>query len=244
MYQYDSDLLREISSAAAAEESSREEISYNLLGQKLGRKGRKTRERILAVASEIIAEQEPLSLSAVARRVPLGMTSLYNYFGDLTELFLAALEPVMATAEETYINQLRERWPDEELGERCYRFARGMFDFWSQHARLLHLRNSMADTGDHRVRLFRVRGAMTTIRLLIAQMDGDPDHRSGPAAGMATVVFTAIERSVTVATDVALIGLFGDEQGFPADHYLIPGARIMEFSIRDMRQRIAAGAAA
>lgn len=241
MYQTGSDLLREISSAPAAGEPPREDVSYNLLGQKLGRKGRQTRERILAVASELIAAQEPLSLSAVARRVPLGMTSLYNYFGDLTELFLAVLEPVMETAEDAYISQLRERWPDEELGERCYRFVRGMFDFWSRHARLLHLRNSMADTGDQRVRLFRVRGAMTTIRLLIEQMDADPDDRSGPAAGQATVVFTAIERSATVATDVALVGLFGPDQGFPADHYLIPGARIMEFSIRDMRQRLAGG---
>jgi len=234
-------LTREPEPAVEAGEGAREEVSYNLLGQKLGRKGRQTRERILAVASELIAEQETLSLSAVARRVPLGMTSLYNYFSDLTELFLAVLEPVMATAEESFVGQLRERWPDEELAERSYRFTRSMFEFWSRHARLLHLRNSMADTGDERVRLFRVNGAITVIRLLIAQMDGDPDDRSAPAAGMATVVFTGIERSVTVATDAALVGLFGPGQGFPADHYLVPGARIMEFAIRDMRQRAAAG---
>ncbi|HMP56932.1 MAG TPA: TetR/AcrR family transcriptional regulator, partial [Novosphingobium sp.] len=188
-----------------------------------------------------IAEQEPLSLSAVARRVPLGMTSLYNYFSDLTELFLAVLDPVMATAEEAYVGQLRSRWPDEDLAERCHAYARGKFEFWSRHSRLLHLRNAMADSGDIRVRTYRVKGSQELIRLMIAQMDGDPADRSGPAAGMATVLITAIERTATVATDAGLTTLFGPNAGFPADHYLKPGARIMEMAIRDMRARIAAG---
>lgn len=229
------------SGSASDAEPGSVEVSHNVLGQKLGRKGRQTRERILAVAADLIAEEEPLSLSAVARRVPLGMTSLYNYFSDLTELFLAVLDPVMATAEEAYVAQLRTRWPDEELAERCYSYACGLFDFWSRNARLLHLRNALADSGDIRVRTYRVKGSQDIIRLMIAQMDADPADRHGPAAGMATVLITGIERSATVANDAALTTLFGPGQAFPADHYLKPGARIMEMAIRDMRARIAAG---
>lgn len=229
-------------SAVAAEPDGGAQVSHNLLGQKLGRKGRQTRERILAVAAELIADEEPLSLSAVARRVPLGMTSLYNYFTDLTELFLAVLAPVMETADEAYVALLRERWPDDELIEHCYAFARGVFEFWSRNNRLLHLRNAMADSGDLRVRTYRVKGSQELIRLMIAQMDGDPTDRSGPAAGMATVVFTAIERSATVATDRGLTTLFGPNQAFPADHYLRPGARILEMAIRDMRAKMAGAA--
>src|SRR3546814_7301779 len=85
-------------------------VSHNLNGQKLGRKGRITRERILAAAIELIdSPEEAVTLSAVARRASLGMTSLYNYFTDLTELLLAVLEPVMATAEKSYLALLRDR---------------------------------------------------------------------------------------------------------------------------------------
>lgn len=224
-----------------AEPGGAGEVSHNVLGQKLGRKGRQTRERILAVAAELIAEEEPLSLSAVARRVPLGMTSLYNYFSDLTELFLAVLDPVMATAEEAYIAQLREHWPDQTLGDCCYAFSRGLFDFWSRNTRVLRLRNAMADAGDIRVRTYRIKTSQELIRLMMTQMHANPADRAGPAAGMATVLITGIERTATVANDAGLTNLFGPDQSFPADHYLKPGARIMELAIRDMRDRIASG---
>ena len=96
-------------------------VSHNLHGQRLGRKGRDTRERILAATSELVEGdgEEQLSLSAVARRASIKLTSVYNYFTDLTELLLALLEPVMATAEDAYLSLLRERWPDDQLAARC-----------------------------------------------------------------------------------------------------------------------------
>jgi len=146
----------------------------------------------------------------------------------------------MATAEEAYVAQLRSRWPDETLGETCYAFARGVFDFWSRNARLLHLRNAMADSGDIRVRTYRIKGSQDIIRLMAAQMDPGPFDRTSPAAGMATVLVTAIERTATVATNAGLTTLFGPDMAFPADHYLKPGARILEMAIRDMRAQLAA----
>lgn len=216
-------------------------ISYNLQGQKLGRKGRQTRERILEVTAELIASDEaPISLSAVARKVPLGMTSLYNYFSDLTELLLAVLEPVMASAEDTHIGILRQHWPDEELGEYCYRFLRAFYDFWSRNSRLLHLRNSMANTGDHRLLLHRVQTSGPAIVLMARQMGGGIGVAGeSPASGMATVLYTGIERTVTVATDVPLTTLFGQDRRRDAEFYLRPGARMMELAIRDTREEMA-----
>src|ERR1700761_8300016 len=100
-------------------------LSHNLNGQKLGRKGRDTRERILTAAAELVADshEATVSLSAVARRASLGMTSLYLYFNDLTELLLAVLEPVMAMGEKEYVTHLREHWPDETLNRHCVEFV-------------------------------------------------------------------------------------------------------------------------
>jgi AcrR family transcriptional regulator len=217
------------------------DVSHNLNGQRLGRKGRGTRDRILAACTELLADPEdaPISMSAVARRASLGMTSLYNYFSDLTELLLAVLEPVMATAEESYMAILRERWPDEALGERCYAFMRGYYGFWSRHSRLLHLRNTMADNHDERLLIHRVRSTQPMIGLFAAQMDDDGENADSPVRDMATVMMTGIERTVTVATDAKLIDLFGATPRRDEDHYLVPEARLMELVIRDTRERVA-----
>lgn len=214
-------------------------VSHNLAGQKLGRKGRGTRDRILAAAAELLAADDgvPISLSAVARRAGLGMTSLYNYFTDLTELLLAVLEPVMASAESAFIGMLRERWPDDGLGEHCSSFVLAYYNFWSRHARLLHLRNSMADSRDRRMMVHRVTSTVPLIKLVVHQMDGDQDDPASPMMPIATVLMTGIERTVTVVTDVNLTGLFGEDARRPEGYYLLPAARMMELMIRDARQK-------
>ena len=72
----------------------REGISHNLNGQRLGRKGRDTRDRIVAVTTELLSEPLEdglITLSEVARRADIRMGTLYLYFADLTELVFAVL---------------------------------------------------------------------------------------------------------------------------------------------------------
>lgn len=210
-------------------------VSHNLNGQKLGRKGRITRERILAAAIELIeSDEEPVTLSAVARKASLGMTSLYNYFNDLTELLLAVLEPVMATAEASYLLLLRERWPEDAVYERCYAFVKAYHCFWSRHSRLLHLRNALADQQDERMMRHRIESTRPIIQLLVRQMD-EYAVDGGPVTSMATMLMIGIERSVTLATDRELRRLVSMPPEVSEDRFLIPGARLMEFAIRDAR---------
>lgn len=213
-------------------------VSHNLNGQKLGRKGRDTRERILAAAAELVENggAEPISLSAVARKASLGMTSLYNYFTDLTELLLAVLEPVMATADEAFIAMMRDRWPDDELAVRCQRFLRAHYDFWLRHARILHLRNAMSDNRDERMLVHRIESTQPVLGLLAEQMDGRPGETDTPAVAMATLLMTGIERTATVVTNERYVELFGGVEPHRVDRYLQPEARLMELAIRDTRE--------
>ena len=221
----------------AAEGLSNEQLSHNLNGQKLGRKGRVTRERILAATSELLAEpgDTPISLSAVARRAGLGMTSLYLYFNDLTELLIAMLEPIMNADNGGFRAVLQEYWPDEQLQERCSEFLHGYHAFWVRNSRLLHLRNSMADNQDMRMVMLRVKSAQPTIALLIAQMGADPTASRSPAHAMASVLMTGIERTITVTTDAVLPNLFGEGPPRPVSETLGASARLLELAIRDMR---------
>ncbi|MFC0206338.1 TetR/AcrR family transcriptional regulator [Novosphingobium soli] len=222
-------------SLAAAVIQACAEVSHNVNGQKLGRKGRVTRERILAAALEVIENtDEPVTLGRVARRVSLGMTSVYNYFTDMTELLLAVLDPVMATAEQDYLCVLRERWPDDALFDHCYRFVRAYHAFWLRHSRLLHLRNALADQQDARMVRHRIVSSRPIIALLLRQM-GQEAMGLGPHTSMATMVMIGIERSVTLVTDRELRRLVGIEPELSEDRYLVPGARLMEFAIADAR---------
>ncbi|MFD1613235.1 TetR/AcrR family transcriptional regulator [Sphingomonas tabacisoli] len=213
-------------------------VSHNLNGQRLGKKGRDTRDRILAATVAVLQSEEDsgVSLSEVARRASLGMTSIYSYFADLTELLLAVLEPVAAEAEASYLKMLREPWPDEELGERSAMFVSAFHDFWQRHTRILHLRNTMSDRQDARMMAHRVRSAQPVIRNIIRQMGHDPKVVKTSAAGMATVLYTGIERMIAVVTDRTLAKVVPGEFAPDVAHFLEAEARLLELGIREYRR--------
>ena len=218
-------------------------LSHNLNGQRLGRKGRDTRDRILAATNELLEEGDlQISLSAVARKASLGMTSLYLYFNDLSELLVAALEPVMATMEDSYVSLMRSHWPDAELRVRAREFVGAYHAFWVKHSRLLHLRNNMADRRDERMLVLRVRSAQPLMRLIVEQMNGDPDRPGTPVSSMATALMTGLERVVTVTTDDAMETLLHTRFSPSHAQYLLDAeARILELAIRDYRTLTEAG---
>lgn len=229
-----------ITKSAELKLASGKAASHNLQGQRLGRKGRDTRERILAATAELLAgpPDVPVTLSAVARKASLGMTSLYVYFGDLTELILAVLEPITASAEEAYAKQLRTRWSDETLREDCIAFVRNYHAFWQQHARILHLRNSMADALDTRMVEHRVGTARPLIELLVWQMDGDPADTESPIAAMATALYVGLERLVVVLTDSNMPRRINHPFIPNLRSRLLAVARLLELGIRHGRSGI------
>lgn len=177
--------------------------THNLQGQRLGRKGQATREGILSAALRIIEAPDdvPLTLSRVAREVAVTMTTLYIYFPDLGELILAVLDRVMHAADAAYLDCLRKRWPDETLRERSLAFLQGHLVFWRQHARILQMRNSYADTGDIRFLEYRNRVTTPVIELLVRQMDAHMDSVNTPEVYLATVLVIGFERMATVTTN-------------------------------------------
>ena len=212
--------------------------SHNLNGQRLGKKGRNTRDRILVAANELLTgpSEVQFSLSAVARQASLGMTSLYLYFTDMTELLLAILEPVMAETESAYLGHLRERWPDETLNAHCLEFVTALHGFWHKNSAVLHLRNSMSDQRDKRMMANRVQVAQPVIGLLVMQMDQDPQEKESQAVGMATVLYTGIERVVTIATDHILPTVLPGQFSPNVRNFLRSEARLLELGIRDFRE--------
>jgi AcrR family transcriptional regulator len=231
--------------AASAGEAS-DPLSHNLLGQRLGRKGRDTRKRIIEATERLVAASPgaAITLSAVAREASLAMTTLYLYFGDLSQLLSAVLEPVMETAEESYVAQLRSFWPDDTLGDHCRAFVESYYAFWVRHSRILHLRNSFADKGDVCMRRLRYDSTRPLIRLLVEQMEGGPAEPASPAWDLGAVLMTGMERMVTIATDDDFANMASDaahpERANLGDPLSVRGllrasARMVRLAVADRR---------
>lgn len=227
--------------AIPAPRPAKPRVSHNLNGQRIGRKGRETRARIVAAALELIAEGDPaaVTLSAVARRVPIGMTSLYAYFSDLTELLLAVLEPVVEEAETAYLRHLREPWPDEALAAHCLQFVTAFHAYWQRHTHILHFRNALSDQRDRRMMALRVSCAIPVIEQIVRQMGHDPSVPGNPANGMATVLYTGIERVAAVVTDRVMPTVLPGEFRPNVASFLASEAQLLEFGIREIRKRAA-----
>lgn len=215
-------------------------IATNLQGQKLGQKGRITRDRIIAATRELIEEPngEDLSISAVARRTGLRVSSIYNYFPDLSDLFMTVLEPVMEQAQELYLGVLRDYWPDDELDACCLRFVEAFHQFWEQNVRLLHVRNILAQQHDQRVLAHRIFSARNTVQLLQAQMGTPTEQGETTAQDLASVLYAGMERVVTIVSDELLDAPYPPniERRFGA-HTLKQLARVLTLSIRDQRRQ-------
>ena len=187
----------------AAREGRPLALSHNLVGQRLGRKGLETRERILSAALRLLEGpgEAAVTLSGVAREAAVGMTTLYLYFPDLGDLVLAALSRVMDSGGAAFLDRLRVRWPDDALDSSCLEFLRAHHQFWRKHSRLLHMRNSLADACDVRFLEYRNRVSLPLIGLLVAQMDGRPDDLRDRRFLLATVLLTGFERLATIVTN-------------------------------------------
>ncbi len=236
----------DLATAGATSGASRPPTSPRIIrnqnGQKLGKKGQLTRERILEAARKVMAdgENEALTLSAIAREAGLGMTSLYVYFADLTELLLALFEPVMADAEAMYMDQLRGHWADEILEAECLSFVTSYYRFWSKHTQLMHLRHSMAEAGSRRMVKHRVEAAQPMVGLIAAQMEHETAEHRTPALGMATVLFMGLDRMVAVTTHQVLPHVVEGRFRPHVENFLKAEARLFYHGITDYR-RIARG---
>lgn len=216
-------------------------VSHNEFGQKLGRKGQATRERLIAAMLALLDEPKgpAITLALVATEAGVKPANLYRYFADIGQILLAALRRVMDTAEEAFIAQLRTRWPDCELEQRCAAFLQAHLAFWRQHARILHMRNAIADAEDASLQRYRSEAAGPLIELLAAQMDCRDEPHGKSCVHTATILLTALERSATVMTSRQLNPLSTpmgsrEREKFVAE-LILAEARIIALAIADRR---------
>lgn len=209
----------------------------NLNGQRLGRKGTITRKRILTAAVKLIIEKDDLqiSLSAIAAEASLGMTSVYNYFSDLTDVILALLDQIMLESEAAYLSHLRNRWDDDKIAEECSMFVNAFYTFWTKNANVFHIRNNFSDKRDPKMIAHRASAAQEILGLIISQMAKSPESSDYPRNSMASAVYMGIERAVSVLNNKHLMKDLPTAYRPDKVGLLAAEARLFEFGIRSER---------
>jgi AcrR family transcriptional regulator len=174
-------------------------VEINKHGQALGKKGNRTRQRLMEATRELLATHSPVELTAVsvAKEAQTSSATFYIYFKDVRDviyhLSLAADEEM---GEVRRI--LEEPWNTEQVEfDHALRVVKAFFAIWDRHRDILRFRNLEADRGDRDFYELRFNSALPIItrlaeRILSAYTPSMGLSR-GDAFADATTVFCAME---------------------------------------------------
>lgn len=173
----------------------------NKSGQRLGEKGRRTRQRIITATQSLIEASGGLvpASAAIARAADVTAPTFNLYFKDIGEAVLAVIQP-MDSELRPVLDLLTADWPPEALFKHARAFVAAYFKYWKTHAALLRVRNRLADDGDQRFVRLRLESADPLIAAMAAKV-GVPVAQSyilGDRMDVAALLIVVLERLATV----------------------------------------------
>ncbi len=163
-------------------------------GRPLGPRALRTRERLLDVTAELLAERGVLDLSVVdiARRADTSPGTFYHYFQDVEE---AALKLAERAGDDmpAVVELIDGPWEGREGLERARAIVTRFIAHWDTHHAVLSLRNLAADRGDARfqhVRRNTLRPIVDhfTAKIRAAQTAGRVSPRVHPGVAAAGIL--------------------------------------------------------
>lgn len=173
----------------------------NQYGQNMGPKGHLTRERILAVACDLLLERslEKIRVSDITRAAELALPTFYLYFSDVHDCVLGVITERCDGLSEV-ARLLDEDWTPESIFRESQRFVRAYFNFWGENAALLSVRNLVCDTGDERFVRQKYDASMPFLQGFvrkIEQFQCELGMRAGIAPfAIASILMASLERIV------------------------------------------------
>jgi AcrR family transcriptional regulator len=169
----------------------------NKIGQRLGARGNRTRERFLEAARNLLATLSPIDLtaSAISKGAGSSPATFYVYFDSVHELLLA----LSATASASVDALFPERdalLVDERLEADIITMIAAVNAAWDCAAPILLFRNLEADRGDVRFDELRTHQAQPILERIAAAIAMRRDVGLDPAIANAeaAVLVAAIER--------------------------------------------------
>lgn len=184
-------------------------IALNQNGQKIGAKGRRTRELLIETTVRLLESHglRDLSVVDVAREASTSPATFYVYFRGVPEVVLAALEGTEQTSPELEA-LVAENWLEHGCAGSADRFVDLYTELWNRHRTIFRVRNLAAEEGDQRFvdsRGVHARPMLTALSRQIQRAKDAgrvPEHLSPMASAAAILIMLERLSSVGPQSDI------------------------------------------
>jgi AcrR family transcriptional regulator len=171
-------------------------------GRSLGRRGTRTRQRLLDATSQLLEDKglRELRVVDIARTVELSPATFYQYFRDVEEAVLAL---AAAVGEETAPLQamVAQSWAGPDGLAVVRRFVADFIANWDTHRAVLRTRNLAAQEGDRRFRDVRNAALRPLTEGIAAKVAARTGSGLNPYAAAAAVM-SMLERMAAFHADL------------------------------------------
>jgi AcrR family transcriptional regulator len=177
-------------------------VTVNKSGQALGRKGQRTRAKLVTAARLLVRETQlgSLTVAAIAKQSGIAAPTFYLYFQDVGEVLLGVIEEVNQEMEGV-LELLKEPWEAQHAHARASEFVEAYFELWIRYGPELRARNHLADQGDPRFFANRRDAGAKFFRALarkFQEIPGEDATETITPISMAAVISIALERLATI----------------------------------------------
>jgi len=165
----------------------------NLLGQKMGRKGRETRKKIMNVALRMLenSSYKDLTVTEVAYEADVSSSTFYVYFEDIEDvLYTCILDAALDFG--AIVDLLNEDWDVNNVERKVAEFVEAYNKMWERHRIELRIRNIEANQGNLRF-MNLVMETTADIQVALARKVSQVSPRIRNPQGVATVIFAAMD---------------------------------------------------
>ncbi len=189
--------------AAVMPRTSNKPPRLNQIGQRIGAKGERTRQKLIDVTVSLLESHgmRDLTVAEVARVAETSPATFYVYFDSVQAVVLGALERAPHSNDEL-VGLMRAPWGDGDAGTRALEFVRLYTDLWNRHGTIFRVRNMAAEEGDARFVTARSAAALPMLEAIVDSIEqGQADGRIPPtihAASGAGVMLSMLERVSSV----------------------------------------------
>ncbi len=131
--------------------------AQNLHGQKMGRKGRETRQKIMDMTLDMLGHRsyKDLTVSELASETGVSSSTFYVYFEDIEDVLFACVEAAALDLDDLHA-VLEQEWDHKNLEAQVKKFVEVYNELWEKHRVELRIRNLEADQGNLRFLNIRI----------------------------------------------------------------------------------------
>ncbi len=139
----------------------------NQHGQKMGRKGRETRQKIMNVALQMLEHRsyKDLTVAEVAQEAGVSSSTFYVYFEDIEDVLFACVQSAALDLGELY-DTLKQDWSADNLQSCVQRYVDVYNKLWEKYRVELRVRNLEADQGNLKFLNIRIETTKDILQML------------------------------------------------------------------------------